>query len=195
MKTSRTESKPNTTFAWVAGVYLAAVFTAVAYAWGTGVHLFDLSLTVSLYVGLFKWTSTLYFFAAAVICVLLGRYVAQTKLRPMQKLLYGAILLCVFGCAWFPCNGDRSELVRDIHDGFSYVLVILVALSFGLMALLARNHVQRRFGLGSLVFSVFFILAFALKLSWFKDTIFIWENGIIALLFLELLLERQPSAK
>lgn len=195
MKTSRTENKPYTTFAWVAGVYLAAVFMAVAYAWASGVHLFDLSLTVSLYVGLFRWTSTLYFFAAAVICVLLGQYVAKIRLRPIQKLLYGAILLCVFGCAWFPCNGSRSELVRDIHDGFSYVLVILVALSFALMALLARNALQRRFALGSLVFSVFFILAFALKLSWFKDTIFIWENGIIVLLFLELLLEWQPSAE
>ena len=119
MKTSRTENKPYTTFAWVAGVYLAAVFMAVAYAWASRVHLFDLSLTVSLYVGLFRWTSTLYFFAAAVICVLLGQYVAKIRLRPIQKLLYGAILLCVFGCAWFPCNGSRSELVRDIHDGFS----------------------------------------------------------------------------
>lgn len=195
MKTGRIGRKPYTTFAWVAGVYLAAVFTAVAYAWASGVHLFDLSLTVSLYVGLFKWTSTLYFFAAAVICVLLGRYVVKIRLRPIQKLLYFAILLCVFGCAWFPCNGSRSELVRDIHDGFSYVLVILVALSFGVMTLLARNALQRRFALCSLVFSVFFILAFAQKLSWFKDTIFLWENGIIVLLFLELLLEWQPSAE
>lgn len=176
---------------WVALVYVAAVAGSVAYCWSIGEHLYDLSLTVSLYVALFRGTSVLYFLAAVVICVLLGRYVWQTPMRPWKKWLYFAIFLCVLGCAWFPCNGSRSRLCRDIHDIFSYVLVILVAVSFGVTTAFPRNRKQRIFGLGSFLFSVYFIAAFVLKLPGFKATVFIWENLIIALLFFELLLERQ----
>lgn len=103
---------------WVAGIYVFCVAAAVVHSWLSGVHLFDLSLTVSLYVALHQWTAVLYFIGAAVICFLLFLYVRKTEMRATQKLLYYSILLCVFGCARFPCNSSRSALTTDIHNYF-----------------------------------------------------------------------------
>ena len=194
MKTDRsTVRAEESLLVWVGTIYVIAVALAVAYSWIIGVHRFDLGLTVSIYVALHVWTSVFYFLAATAICGLLGWYVWKTPMYPIQRVVYLLTLLCVFGCAWFPCNGARSALSEDIHNYFSYALVILVALSFFLMWVLPGNRRRKLYGLGSTVFAVFFIAAFALRIRVFKDTIFIWENLIIVLLFFELYLERPES--
>lgn len=191
MKTDRsTARKEITPLIWVGAIYVITVALAVAYSWIIGVHRFDLGLTVSLYVALHIWTSVFYFLAASAICALLGRYVWKTPMYPIQRVVYLLTLLCVFGCACFPCNGARSPLSEDIHNYFSYALVILVALSFFLMTVLPGDRRRKLYGLGSTIFAVFFIAAYALGIRAFKDTIFIWENLIIVLLFFELYLER-----
>ena len=84
-------------------------------------------------------------------------------------------------------------LSADIHDAFSYALVILIALSLVLAALWAKRRRQRVMAAIGLAYAVLFIAAFALDVQPFKSTIFIWENGLIALLFFELYSERiQP---
>ena len=113
---------------------------------------------------------------------------------PLRRAVYLLILFCVFGCAWFPCSPERSKPVEEIHNYFSYALVILVAVSFFLLAIMPGNPRRKIFGLGSVVFAVCFIAAFALRFRPFKDTIFIWENAIIALFFFELCLEKPISA-
>lgn len=191
MKTDRSAvRRENTPLVWVGAIYVITVAVAVAYSWIIDVHRFDLGLTVSLYVALHIWTSVFYFLAAAAICGLLGRYVWKTPMHPVQRVVYLLTLACVFGCAWFPCNRARSPLSEDIHNYFSYALVILVALSFFLMTVLPGNRRRKFYGLGSTVFAVFFIAAYATGVRPFKDTIFIWENLIIVLLFFELYLEK-----
>lgn len=177
--------------AWVAGIYVICVAAAVIYSWFSGFHLFDLSLTVSLYVGLYQWSSVLYFIGATMICFLLLLHIRKTEMRGVQKLLYRWILLCVICCAWFPCNSSRSDLVTDIHNYFSYALAVLVALSFVLTAVFAGNKKQRVFAVCSIIYSAFFIAAYVCRFQPFKNTVFIWENVLIVLLFLELILERR----
>ena len=191
MKTVRTTLREDDTlFRWVGAIYVITVALAVAYSWVIGVHRFDMGLTVSLYVGLHIWTSVFYFLAASVICVMLGWFVCRTPVPPLRRVVYLLALFCVFGCAWFPCNGERSRLVEDIHNYFSYALVILVAVSFFLLAVMPGNVRRKRYGLGSTIFAVLFIAAFALRIRPFKDTIFLWENGIIALFFFGLYKEK-----
>ena len=194
MKTDRLTVPAKTRFTWVGAIYVITVALAVAYSWIIDVHRFDMGLTVSLYVGLHIWTSVLYFLAAAVICVLLGRYVWKVPMHPVRRIVYVLILLCVFGCAWFPCNRARSPLSEEIHNYFSYALILLLALSFFLMAVFPGASRRKLYGLGSTLFAVFFIAAFVLDFRAFRDTIFIWENVIIALLFFALCMEENYHA-
>lgn len=185
-----TRHRNNTSLlAWVAGIYLTSVAGAIAFAWLSGNHLFDLTLTVSLYVGLYRWTSALFFAGVAAISVLLCRYVSRTKMHTLQRIVYFAVILCTFCCAFFPCNRDRSVLSSDIHDFFSYALALLVAVSFVLMTVFARNRKQRAFGFFGMVFAAVFIAGFALRLPAVKSTVLIWESTLIVLLFAELYLE------
>ena len=180
---SRTRSIP---LHWIAVLYILVVAVSVIYSWSIPLHRFDLSLTVSLYVALHYWTTVMYFLAAVVICAALLVHILRIRAYVIQKIVYGLILLCVFACAWFPCNKSRSVLTTNIHDFFAYSLVILMALAFILLLLLAKNKRQRLFGLFCTVFSALFICSFVFDISFFKETLFIWENVIIALFFMEL---------
>lgn len=184
----------NLAYLLTAVIYVTVVAVAVAYSWTLQIHRFDLGLTVSRYVALHRWTATLYFFGAAVICVLLSLCVKRAKTRLIQKAVYWLTLVCVFGCAWFPCNRGRSRLTSDIHDIISYALVISVAMSFVLMAVFARHWRQRIYGLCSALFAAGFIAAFVCRMKGFHDTIFIWENVVIALFFFEIYLEEAAPA-
>ena len=74
------------------------------------------------------------------------------KARLLQKVVYTLILLCVFACACFPCNSDRSILATDIHNFFAYALVLLMVLSFVLLLFFSRNKAQKVYALGTVFF-------------------------------------------
>lgn len=172
-------------------IYVAVVTSIVAYFWMRNIHLFDLSLTVSLYVALLPGTAIIYFVGAAIICAALFLYMIQTKARLLQKVVYTLILLCVFACACFPCNSGRSIVATDIHNFFAYALVLLMVLSFVLLLFFSRNKAQKVYALGPVFFAAFFIGAYAFDFALMKDTIFIWENMIIVLFFFELFYEKE----
>lgn len=182
-------------FMTVGILYLACVVPAILFSWSRGSHLYDMGLTVSLYVGLHIWTSIVFFLCITAICVLLSLLIWQTPLGWVRRVTYQLCFLCTFGCACFPCNHERSMLSSDIHDLFSYGLVILVALSFLWLTVFARGPVVRGFGVGCLLFAGVFIYAFAVGVRAFKDTILIWENLLIILLFLELFVENLQAAR
>lgn len=171
--------------------YVAVVAAIVAYFWMHQIHLFDFSLTVSLYVALCPATAAIYFIGAAIICTVLFLYMAKTKAHFLQKVVYSLILLCVFSCALFPCNKSRSVLNTEIHDFFAYALVLLMALSFVLLFFFSRNKAQKVYAAGAILFAFFFIGAFVFDFSFVKNTIFIWENVIIVLFFFELFYEKE----
>ena len=182
-------------FGAVGILYLVGVIPAILYSWGRGIHLYDMGLTVSLYVGLHTWTAIVFFLCITAICVLLSLLIWKTPIGWIPRVTYQLCFLCTFGCACFPCNHERSMLSSDIHDLFSYGLVILVALSFLWLTIFARGPVTRGFGVGGLLFSGVFIFAFAVGVRAFKDTILIWENLLIILLFLELFAEDLQAAR
>ena len=170
--------------------YVAVVTSVVAYFWLHNIHLFDLGMTVSLYVALRPGTAAIYFVGAAIICTSFFLYMVKTKAHPLQKVVYTLILLCVFTCALFPCNKSRSVLTTDIHDFFAYALVLLMALSFVLLFFFSRNKAQKVYASSAILFAIFFISAFVLDFAFVKHTIFIWENVIIVLFFLRTFLRK-----
>lgn len=66
-------------------IYVAVVTSIVAYFWMRNIHLFDLSLTVSLYVALLPGTAIIYFVGAAIICTALFLYMIQTRLASCRR--------------------------------------------------------------------------------------------------------------
>lgn len=176
--------------AWTCGIYLVPVIVAVLYTWFLEGYPFDLSLTVSLYVARYPWTTVLFFVQVVVVCMLLLLYLKTIKIKRIQRILYYLVLLCILGCAIFPCNRSRSVFATQIHDLLSYTLVIAVFLTFVGMLVFAKQTKQRVFAIGSLIFTTVFIIAFSVKVPAVKDTIFIWENVVLLLFMVELFFEK-----
>ena len=55
---------------WSGGIYVLTIAIVIISSWLSKLYLFNLSLTVSLYVGLRQWTSVIYFIGASIIGVL-----------------------------------------------------------------------------------------------------------------------------
>lgn len=176
--------------AWVCGIYLVPVIVAVLYTWFWERYPFDLSLTVSLYVARYPWTTALFFVHVVAVCILLLLYLKTIKIKRIQRILYHLVLLCILGCAIFPCNRSRSVIATQIHDLLSYALVIITSLTFVGMLVFARQAKQKGFAVGSLIFTIVFIIGFSAKISAVKETVFIWENMILLLFLIELFLEK-----
>lgn len=181
--------KKNRLFAWVCGLYVLPVVIAILFARLSEIQTFDLSLTVSLYVARYSWTAVLFFVHILVVCLLFFQYIKKIKIKRIQKILYLLVIACILGCAWFPCNRSRSVICSDIHDIFSYLLVIAVALTFMTMLFCGSQKKQRIFAAGGLLYATVFILSFVFRIPMVKQSIFIWENIFILLLFTELYLE------
>lgn len=193
MKGEHTKHTNRASLFCVAVTYVFIVTVITLHACFSDPEPFDLGLTVSLYIGHHLWSILLYFVGAVIIGTLLALFVRNTAANPAQKILYYAILACILGCAWFPCNSGRSRLCTDIHDCISYLLAVLVAVSFIMMGIFARSKRQRIYAACCMAYAAFFVAAFALDLRPFHDTIFIWENLLIVLFFFEVCLEGAPA--
>ena len=182
-------------FLAVCGIYVLPVVTAILFAYFLESYPFDLNLTVSLYVAKYIGTAVLFFACVTSVCVAFFLYIKKIHIGMIQRILYFAVIVCIFGCACFPCNRSRSVLCADIHDLFSYLLVIFVSLTFLTMSVWGQQKRQKVFAIGSLLYAVGFIVAFVYKVPAIKQTIFIWENVLILLLFAELFLEDDRKAQ
>ena len=190
-----TNPKKAKLFAWVCGIYALPVTAAVLFVCFSENCPFDLSLTVSLYVAKYPWTTVLFFACIAVICVEFFQYIKRIKIRSAQRILYFAVIVCIFACACFPCNRSRSVIYADIHDLFSYLLVLLLTLTFVAMCIWGREKRQKVFAMLSFLYALGFIVAFVLKVPAIKQAIFLWENVLILLLFAELFLEEERQTQ
>ena len=161
----QTKQSNNKILAWICGIYFVPVIVAVLYTWFLEGYPFDLSLTVSLYVARYPWTTVLFFVHVVVVCMLLLLYLKTIKIKRIQRILYYLVLLCILGCAIFPCNRSRSVFATQIHDLLSYTLVIAVFLTFVGMLVFAKQTKQRVFAIGSLIFTTVFIIAFFCTLN------------------------------
>lgn len=195
MKSKIHEMQSRPLLTWVAIVYVWSEAVILGYAWLSGDYPWDLSLTVSRYIGLYRWTSLFYLLCAVPICLFLAICIAKTTIGKGRKLLYDLIFLCILGCAIFPCNWDFSRLATEIHDIFSYILALLVTVSFPCMAIFAKNKTQRIYGICGALYAAAFLTAFALDAAILEQGILIWENLLIVLLFFEVYLEAAAPAR
>ena len=171
--------------------YTLIALITVLSAWMINLHRFDLSITISSYVGLRPWTAITYGICLTLIVALIVMHVKKMKILLLRKILYCLVFACVFGCAVFPFNRQWNSLVATIHNYCAYALMFLMLVSFIVLIVTGRKA-QKIFGILCMLYAVYFILAFlVLDWQWFSDTVFIWENIFIYLLLGELWLEKE----
>lgn len=175
-------------------IYTVMAVITVASAWIIDLHRFDLWLSISRYVALRPWTAVLYFFCAVAMAVIVIRYLRHTPMPRYRKVIYLLIIICVCGCAVFPCNREWNRTVTGIHNMFAYGLMIVGFLSFLTALVLESDKKLKRFGMIATAYAAFFILAYAI-VRWraFWMTMLIWENIFIYLFLIELWLESSKS--
>ncbi len=168
-------------------IYVIAVAVIVIASWVSGIHRFDFSLTVSMYIGLQRWTSVMYFICIVAMNLLMVMYIWKNHFHFIKKIVYCLVMTCILGCAIFPYND--IALTSTIHNYFSYALMLFTTASFVILLTQAVNVRQRILAVLGILFAVLFIIAYVTSFRVFRETIFIWENVFIFLLMIELFLE------
>ena len=174
-------------------VFLLTVVFAVASAWISGIHLYDLGISFSSYVGLDYPISVVWFAAAVIVLAMMTIYIIKTKMPAAKRIVYAIIFLCIFGTALFPFNAyskHPTELTIDIHNTIAVILMLATTVSFVLSAVMAGSRGQHIAAVLSLVYSAAFIALYFMRFTPLFRTFFIWENVFIVLLILELHMEQ-----
>ncbi len=173
----------------IAGIlFLLTAVTAVATAWISDIHRFDLSISFSSYVGLSHFTSIMYFISAVIMIVLLIYYTAKTKMNLLRRIVYGVVMLCVFGTAFFPFNfysEAPTSITIDLHNDFAIALMLATTVSFVLSVIFAKSRKQRIVNAVSIGYAAVFMVLYFMRFTPLFRTFFIWENIFIVLLLLE----------
>lgn len=171
-------------------IYTIVALITLITSWTAGLHRFDLGITISEYIGLRSWTVAMYLISAAVMVILIFIFIRGSQIPKLRKILYSVIFACVFGCALFPCNYERSHFTTRIHNYFAIGLMLAVTISFVLILIKGRTRRQKIFGLISVCYAALFICCYiVIDLRAFSDTILIWENMFIYLLLIGIFLE------
>lgn len=177
-------------FPVISGIlFLLTAIMSVALAWISDIHRYDLGITFSAYVGLSRFTSILYFAAAVIMIVMLVYYLAKTKIPLIKRIVYAAVLLCIFGSALFPYNfysDEPTDITINLHNDFAIGLMLVATVSFILTAVLSKNKKRRNASVISIIYAAVFIVLFFMRFGPLLQTIFIWENLFILLLLLEM---------
>ena len=183
----------------IAGIlFLMANVIAVLSAWITDTHRYDLGISFSAYVGLSRPTSVVWFVSAVIIITMLIYYIAKTKIIPIKKVFYAAVLLCILGTALFPYNffsEAPTAITINLHNDFAICLMLVTTVSFILSAIFSKSKKQRIVSLTSIVYAVAFIVLYFIRFQPLFQTFFIWENVFILLLLLEMQSEQYVAIK
>ena len=183
----------------IAGIlFLIANVIAVLSAWITDTHRYDLGISFSAYVGLSRPTSVVWFVSAVIIITMLIYYIAKTKIILFKKIIYAVVLLCIFGTAFFPYNffsEAPTAITINLHNYFAICLMLVTTVSFILSAIFSKSKKQRIVSLTSIVYAVAFIVLYFIRFQPLFQTFFIWENGFILLLLLEMQSEQYVAIK
>lgn len=174
-------------------IFLLTVVFAVASAWISGIHRYDLAISFSSYVGLNFTISVIWFVAVAVILAMMTIYIVKTKMPIVKRIVYAIIFLCIFGTAFFPFNTyseHPTTLTINLHNKIAIGLMLATTASFVLSAVLAKSRGQRITAIFSIGYAAAFILLYFLRFVPMFRTFFIWENMFIVLLILELHMEQ-----
>lgn len=169
-------------------IFILTAVTAVAIAWISDIHRFDLSISFSSYVGLSRFTSIMYFIAAVIMIAMIIYYIAKTKMNLAKRIVYAVVLLCIFGTALFPFNfysESPTPITINVHNDFAIALMLATTVSFILSVIFAKSKKQRIVNAVSIGYAVVFIVLYFIRFTPLFQTFFIWENLFIILLLLE----------
>lgn len=179
-------------------VFLLTALVAVAKAWISDLHRFDLSISFSSYVGLSYFTSIMYFVSAVIMIALLIYYIAKTKMNLLKRIVYAVVMLCVFGTAFFPFNyysEAPTPLTINVHNDFAIALMLATTISFILSVIFAKSKKQRFINIALIGYAIVFIVLYYIRFKPLFQTFFIWENLFIILLLLEFQAEQYEDNK
>ena len=174
-------------------IFLLTAIIAVASAWSTGTHIYDLGISFSSYVGLNYTISVIWFIAAIIILSMMTIYLVKTKMPVIKRIIYAVIFMCIFGTAFFPFNtfsDHPTALTIDLHNDIAIGLMLATTISFVLSVSFSKTRKQRITAVLSLAYAAAFILLYFLRFAPLFQTFFIWENMFIVLLILELHMEQ-----
>ena len=115
-------------------IYIAVSSFGIFSAWIRGTFgFFDLSNTVSVYVGLTHLTAAVYFAGITAIAFILHLIIKASELNILRRILYYISFVFLIGLAWFPVQYNRPEtLASRGHEFFSngYFGIVIATLFF-----------------------------------------------------------------
>ncbi len=179
-------------------LFLLVNVIAVASAWITDTHRYDLGISFSAYVGLSRPASVMWFVAAVAIVTMLAYYIAKTKLILIKKFFYAVVLLCILGTAVFPFNyfsKTPTAITINLHNDFAICLMLVTMVTFVISAIVSNSRKQRVVSLMSVLYAVVFIVLYFAHFKPLFQLFFIWENVFILLLLWEMQSEQYSAIK
>ncbi len=162
-------------------IYIIASSIAIFSAWIKGLASpFYMGYTVSVYVGLQKWTAAVYFVGIVIDAFILGIILAKTKLNVLMKIAFYITIIFLIGLAWFPVQFGRPEsLASRGHNFFSYAFFGAVIVTLSLMLLFSRKNIKRIYAVCGALFGAFYILGYIFKPAFFTPLVLVWETMLI----------------
>ena len=162
-------------------IYMIVSSIAIFSAWTKGLApTFHLGYTVSIYVGLQKWTSAVYFAGMTSNALLLGLFLTRTRINIIRKILYCLTLISLVGLAWFPVQFGRPEsLASKGHELFSDAFFVGVIVTLAVMFFSSRKHPRKIYSVAGILFGIFYITGYILSFPFFRSLILIWETILI----------------
>ena len=174
-------------FIYSALVYIFCSSVAIITAWVKGLTpMFCLGYTVSVYVGLQMGTAAIYFAGTLVIASRLFLFLLKTKLNIIRRIVYYISFIFLIGLGWFPVQFNRPDcLASKGHEIFSDAFFVSVIVSLVLMFIFDRKLSSRIYAVSGVVFSIGYVVCYALRFGTFVNTILIWETVVIYFYMIE----------
>ena len=162
-------------------MYIIVSSIAIFSAWINGtVPAFYLGYTVSIYVGLQKWTSAVYFAGMVLNAGLLCYFLTKVRMNIIRKILYYLTLIFLIGLAWFPVQKGRPEsLASRGHEIFSDAFFIGVIVTLAVMFFSSRKISHRVYAVCGILFGIYYITGYILSFPFFRSLILVWETLLI----------------
>lgn len=162
-------------------IYIISSATGIISAWIMKLSKpLYLGYTVSVYVGMQKWTSAVYFVGICMIIASLMIIICRTKLNVVQRLAYFATLLFLLGLAWLPVQFNQPErFASKGHQFFSNAFFVAVIITLILLFIFHSGKKQRIYSVCGVLFGIFYVVCYATSFKPFVSTILIWETTLI----------------
>ncbi len=187
MKMKPILKNPQYGIAFTPVIFAFSQVVILIYYWFFRGYFGDLSLTISMYVGLELWTSVFFAICNAVIIFLMARYYRANwkDLSPIW-LIFGIVQLVGFaGLSLCPhvsfVDGKAGEVMVGMHILFARVMFVAM-FAMGLerlrLATLKKRNIARAC-LAFLAYGLLCIVGNSSQWTMIWSPVFLWETGYI----------------